>query len=262
MNLSNICQKLAKRDKNVLSVILSGSRARGDYRKNSDYDLTFITKSPIKDYNEELEIEENYKNKISEKTKIDRELIQVSVWSFNGFKKEYKRGNSFVYCALRDGKILFSRSKINFKKPVNFQEYALDRLDLAKRNIEDIKFSLKCFKEPTPRSRELEDLGYISMHLCWAVCMINNHCPISKHTVLKECAKYFTVNELRYLKKAYQLYAKKGSKKLHKKTFLSLFNNLKKIIKRVEKKYVGKEEIDKETQNLYQDIKWGLKKIQ
>tara|TARA_Y100000310_G_scaffold203351_1_gene203570 strand:+ start:3743 stop:4519 length:777 start_codon:yes stop_codon:yes gene_type:complete len=243
MNLSNICQNLAKRDKNVLSVILSGSRARGDYRENSDYDLTFVTKSPIKNYDEELTIEHNYKNKISEKTKIDRDLIQVSVWSFNGFKKEYKRGNSFVYCALRDGKILFSRSKINFKKPTNFRQYALDRLDLAKRNIEDIKFSLKYYKEPTPRSRELEDLGYISMHLCWAVCMFNNHCPISKYTVLKECRKYFSENELVHIKKAYQLYAKKGSKKLHRKTFLVLFNNLKKTMKRVEKKYVEKQEI-------------------
>ena len=133
MNLSNICQNLAKRDKEVLSVILVGSRARGDYKENSDYDIMFVVKFPFKNYNKEIQTEENYKNEISEKPKIDGELIQISIWPLNDFKKEYKKGNSFAFSALRDGKILFSRSKIDFKKPTNFRQYALERLDLAKK---------------------------------------------------------------------------------------------------------------------------------
>ena len=242
MDLLNACQHITKTDKDILSVILHGSRARGDYKEDSDYDIIFITKSPSKSLDEEFKIKQNYKNKLAERTKINEDKLQISLWPFNDFKKEYKKGNSFVHCALRDGKFLFSKCKINFNQPTSFYRYALDRITITKRNIDNIEFTLKNFKNSILGSIEREDLGYCSMHLCWAVCMFNNHLPISKYTVLKECKRYFTKKEFKSIKRTYQLYAKNNHKRIKNEIFSSLFNDLKRILKRIEKEYVRKEE--------------------
>jgi len=180
--------------------------------------------------------------RLRESVKINEDKLQISLWPFNDFKKEYKKGNSFVHCALRDGKFLFSKCKINFNQPTSFYRYALDRITITKRNIDNIEFTLKNFKNSILGSIEREDLGYCSMHLCWAVCMFNNHLPISKYTVLKECKRYFTKKEFKSIKRTYQLYAKNNHKRIKNEIFSSLFNDLKRILKRIEKEYVRKEE--------------------
>jgi len=225
-----------EKEENIWSVILFGSRARGDHKENSDYDLMFITKSSIKNFDEEFIIKQKYKNKIAERTKLDKNQLQISLWSLDDFKKEHEKGNSFIYCALRDGKFLFSREKINLKQPTNCTKAALDRLYFVKRNIEHIKFYLKHLGG-SPSSNELENLGYSSMHLCWAVCMLNNHFPLSKYTILKECRKYFNLEEFENIKKTYQLYVNSDGKEIDKKTFLGLFNSIKKVTKRIEEEY-------------------------
>ena len=55
-----------------------------------------------------------------------------------------------------------------------------------------------------------------------------------------ECKKYFINTEFETVKKAYNLYINQD-KKIKNKTFTTLFESMKKIIKRVENKYFGKE---------------------
>ena len=80
------------------------------------------------------------------------------------------------------------------------------------------------------------------MHLCWAVCMLNNFCPLSKYTILDECKIYFIPHDFNIIKEAYKLYANKNHKKIKTEIFEKLFNVLKKTIERVEDKYIKKEE--------------------
>ncbi|MAG19918.1 hypothetical protein CL618_00610 [archaeon] len=238
MSLLKTCQNFAKQDNNILNIILYGSRARGDFKKTSDYDIIFIIKSPIKSPNKEYKIKQHYENQIARKLKIDEHLIQTSIWPLKMFKEEHKKGNSFVYCTLRDGKILYSKQKLNLKQPKNSQKAAVDRLNFAKRNITNIEFSLKHLKKHKISNFDIEHLGYSSMHLCWTVCMFNNFYPISKYTILKECKKYFTTKQFKNIKKTYNLYATQNSyKNIKKKTFIKLFKSLKKTIKITEKKY-------------------------
>ena len=69
MDLSTACQDILQKNKDVLVIILIGSRARGDFREHSDYDLMFITKRGKK-----FEIERNYENLICEKTNIENSI--------------------------------------------------------------------------------------------------------------------------------------------------------------------------------------------
>lgn len=73
------------------------------------------------------------------------------------------------------------------------------------------------------------------MHICWAACMLNDFCPVSKYTVLKESKKYFNADEFKTIKKAYGFYVCKGNMKIGRKDFVRLLNSLKKIIERIEK---------------------------
>ena len=241
MDLLKSCKSIIDEDWDILAIILCGSRARGDFKEGSDYDLMFITQLPEKKLNNKYEIEQQYITQISKKTRIDEHLLQISLWPIDYFEEEHRKGNSFIYCALRDGKPLFLRDNINLKQPNNCKKAAIDRLNLAKRNIESINISLDYFKKFMLSSLELEYLGYCSMHLCWAVCMFNNFCPISKYTVLRECRKYFTTNEFEIIGKTYQLYANQDQRKIRRKTFTKLFNTLKDIMKKMDDKYAGKE---------------------
>lgn len=243
MNLSLACQHLLKKEKDILTIILCGSRARGDFKENSDYDLMVITQYQITQTSRQhFEIEDAYISQIAKKTKIAEQLIQLSLWSYDYFDEEYKKGNSFVYCTLRDGKILASRNSLTLTPPRTCYQAGRERLNKAIENIKRIKFSLDNF-ESAPTQLELEDLGYTSMHLCWAVCMLNNFCPLSKYTVLDECEIYFRSQDFNIIKETYQLYANQNRKKMKKEIFEKLFNVLKKIIEKVEEKYVQKEEV-------------------
>lgn len=241
MSLSNACQHLMEKEGDILSIILSGSRARGDFKEGSDYDFLFVTKSGVEDPLEEHEIKKNYANQIAKRAIINEDLIQIYLWPLENFKKEHKRGNSFVYCALRDGKVISSRYNLDLKQPKNCQKAAMDRIDFAKRNINVIGFFLKNVKKGMVGYPELEYLGYCSMHICWAACMFNNFCPVSKYTVLRESKKYFTEQEFKSIKKAYNFYEDQNYRRTRKKNFVTLFNDLKKIIKKVEDKYAAKQ---------------------
>lgn len=236
-DLSRACQLLAKEEKDLLAVFLCGSRARGDHREDSDYDIMIVTDSDDVDTYDFM--------RRCEKHLATASLPQVSVWSKKDLERERKKGNSFIYCALRDGKELFSRGGLNTALPKTLRRAAKDRLGLVRRNIEGVEFSFGIYEnhgeEFEPGFMEQEHLGFASMHLCWAVCMLNNFCPVSKHTVLKECRKYFTKEEIRSIKRAYRLYAKRSGEGMRKKTFMDLFKAMKSIIERIEGEYINKD---------------------
>lgn len=238
MILQNVCQNILKENRDILSIILIGSRARGDFKENSDYDLIFIVK---KNKEKEYEIESKYNELISKKTKIEDCLISVHIWSVNSFKKEYNNGHSFIYCALRDGKILAfrknSKNILNLELP-NCKKSGIERIELAKRNINYVKFSLDFWKKRNPNRKfsglDLEDLGYCAMHLTWGICMLNGFCPISKYTVLKESRKYFSKKEFEVIKKAYRFYSHpKIERRISKKEFMEIYQSLNKLIKKI-----------------------------
>ena len=85
---------------------------------------------------------------------------------------------------------------------------------------------------------ELEKCGYCAMHLCWIVCMLNNFCPISKYTALKESRKYFTKREFEIIKKSYKFYLDSDFYlRINRKTLVKHYTGLNNIIKRLERAY-------------------------
>lgn len=226
-----------------MAVFLCGSRARGDHREDSDYDIMIVTES---DDSHTYFFDSRCREYMAGKASIPEALLQVTAGSKKYYEKERKKGNSFIYCALRDGKVLFSRGKLNTALPKSCVRAGKDRMGLARRHIRHIELSLDFFKKhytgDKPRFLDLEDLGYASMHLCWAVCMLNNFCPVSKHTVLRECRTYFTKEEFRSIKRAYSLYADRTGKGMRAKTFMTLFKAMKRIVKRIEGEYRNKDD--------------------
>lgn len=243
IKLQDVCGDILNKNRSILSIILIGSRARGDFKENSDYDLMFIVKRDVKTM-KKYETESEYNELISKKANIDNSLISAHLWSADFFKKEYKKGNSFVYCALRDGKAFAtrknSRNLLNLKLP-NCKLAGMERIKWAKRNIGYAKFSLNFWKKREPNKKfsgsELENLGYCAMHLCWGICMINNFCPLSKYTALNESRRYFHKKEFETIKKAYRFYSHQDIyRRINKRTFIEIYGDLNKIIKRLVEK--------------------------
>ncbi len=80
---------------NLSRIILFGSRARGDYNENSDYDLMIILKDEI-ERNKILEILRNIRQYLSEKF-IYVDLIIKSENEFNQFSKIIGTTSHFAY---------------------------------------------------------------------------------------------------------------------------------------------------------------------
>lgn len=236
MKLKKVCQNILKNNKDVLVIMVIGSRARGDFSKDSDWDFVFVTKK-----GKSYDLSRKYEEGISKKGGIGSYLIQVHLWPLKLFKQKHKKGDSFIYCSLRDGKVLASRTKQCFTSPKISKKAAINRLNLAKEFMSGTKSFVK--KGKLYASSFCSMLGYSAMHLLWAACMLNKFCPVSKHTVLKQSRKYFGNEEFKILKKAYSFYADENlflHKNVRKKTFLKLFNGLNNIIKRIERKYYVK----------------------
>lgn len=228
------CKETLKQNKDLLFIILNGSRARGDCREDSDWDLMLVTKR-----GKSYELDEKYKEAISEKTGIDSYLLQTHLWPIRKFKEGYGIGNSFIYCALKDGKILASRTKLELKVPKITKNAALDRLKIAKRLLSHTRYTGMLSH---PSDLDYESIGFASMHICWAICMLENFCPVSKHTVLEESRRLFQKDEFFAIRKAYKYYAEnrfyeprfegKGNA-AGRKEILYLISSLGNIIKRI-----------------------------
>ena len=229
--LKKTCERIINENKDIITIVLAGSRARGDYMNESDFDLMFITKG-----GSDMTIAFKYQEKIARKTKIPSYLIQVKLWTNKFFNERYSKGDSFVYCAIRDGKILASRNKKFENKLPDCRKAAKERLSIAKKNLGFIKYTLEENSERRISGSRAEFLGFCAMHISWAVCMMRNFCPLSKHTVLKEIKKYFNENEFQKIKRAYKFYSHpKFERQNNIKSVEKLYYNLNKILNKVEK---------------------------
>ena len=202
LNLKKTCQEIINKNKDVLTIIIGGSRARGDYKESSDFDLMFITKK-----GKNTDIALKYEKIILNKTGINYSLVQVKLWTNKFFKQRYEKGDSFIYCALRDGKILATRQKKIERKLPDCRLAAKERIGIAENRLQFIKWRLEDCKTKRFSGLDAEHLGLCAMHFCWAACMLENFCPVSKYTALKESKKYFYAKEFKAIKKAYSFYS-------------------------------------------------------
>ncbi|MEM5821162.1 MAG: nucleotidyltransferase domain-containing protein [Candidatus Aenigmatarchaeota archaeon] len=69
-------------------IILFGSRARGDYREDSDYDLLIVTKEKLIKQ-KEIELEIKIRNRIALETKIACDIFFVDKKTFERYKNVY-----------------------------------------------------------------------------------------------------------------------------------------------------------------------------
>jgi len=255
MRLEQVCSNILNKNQDVLSIILTGSRARGDNRNDSDYDIVFVTKKG-NSYN----LSENYEKQITEKVDVNKGLVNVYLYPLWKFKKFYDKGNSFIHTTLRDGKILASREKtekyiknLNLNFPNRLFYGAYDRLKITKENL-DFIINFLTYLQWDIDDLSLERLGYCSMHLCWIACMLDNFCPKSKYTALEESRKYFTEKEFEAIKNAYRFYAYPNTnRKISRKNFLKMHNSLNKIYERINSEH--KSNIDKGRQEWLEEHK-------
>ena len=95
-NLSLIKSKVFKSiDKNKINaIIIYGSRSRGDYNENSDYDIdVYLNHTNKKENNRSLNIPEKE--------------IWINIIDKKQFEELKFKGHPFLYCAFRDGKPLY-----------------------------------------------------------------------------------------------------------------------------------------------------------
>ncbi|HLC31345.1 MAG TPA: nucleotidyltransferase domain-containing protein [Candidatus Nanoarchaeia archaeon] len=81
--------------RNIQAIVLFGSRGRGDYNKDSDYDINvFAIKKKVK--NKFCHIGMNINQE------VNTDIIDKEEWSYLKTK-----AHPFLYCCFRDGKVLW-----------------------------------------------------------------------------------------------------------------------------------------------------------
>ena len=130
-NLLKIVEKILKLEGNNLeSIILFGSRARGDYLSDSDFDILIILREckdrvidrPLKYY----EV-------------ISNMPIDLFVYTVDEFEKMYKDGNCLVFDILYEGVVLYDRgffTKMRKRFMKMLRDGKIERLENGWRIIE------------------------------------------------------------------------------------------------------------------------------
>ncbi|NPA70037.1 MAG: nucleotidyltransferase domain-containing protein [Crenarchaeota archaeon] len=130
-NLLKIVEKILKLEGNNLeSIILFGSRARGDYLSDSDFDILIILREckdrvidrPLKYY----EV-------------ISNMPIDLFVYTVDEFEKMYKDGNCLVFDILYEGVVLYDRgffTKMRERFMKMLRDGKIERLENGWRIIE------------------------------------------------------------------------------------------------------------------------------
>lgn len=83
--------------KNVKAIVLFGSRARGDYNNDSDYDINVF-------------LDKNYNNFLDKKISGLNDKVYISLITPKDFKYLRKKAHPFLYCVFRDGIPLYQRN--------------------------------------------------------------------------------------------------------------------------------------------------------
>lgn len=195
-NLSLIKNEVFKNiDKNKINaIVLYGSRSRGDYSNNSDYDINVYLNNNNKAYDKSLSIPEKD--------------IWINIINKKQFQELKSKGHSFLYCAFRDGKTIYqnkdwfdkTKPEVLKIKPTKkiielYLSSALEMLDYL------IKGKLR-------HSLDYEEGKVIANKIGFAILMKDNIYPISPHTVKKELINQDNKNKeiaktIEYLQKIY-----------------------------------------------------------
>ncbi len=109
--IKEIIEKL-KQNKNVLSIYLFGSRAKGTARENSDFDIAVILDKD--DFESRMKVEE-----------LQREGIDIVILN--------KANPLFILSAIKEGKLLFERNKKAVEMKYKLARKFADSYALLKR---------------------------------------------------------------------------------------------------------------------------------
>lgn len=157
--------------KEVNAIVLFGSRARGDFDEDSDYDINvFVDKT--KDYGKNL----LFRNK----------EIYIDFINKKKFRYLFDKSHSHLYCTFRDGIIIYQRNKWfdNIKNDIlklkPSKEMVLLYLDSSFRALCMLKRSKKF------GYYDAENGKIASNQIGFAIMMHNKKYPKSPHTLSKE----------------------------------------------------------------------------
>jgi predicted nucleotidyltransferase len=145
-----------KKKKEILTVILFGSYARGEYSiKHSDIDLYLIVDKDLEDdFNAKFKYESDFSNKIAQlKLKVPFHFV----FQYNTINKH---STLLRYNLLKEGKILFERKKVFFTKSYfDIEEYLFLKIDYGNK-VQYQKSNLKISLLKKPYVLFM-DFGYI-----------------------------------------------------------------------------------------------------
>lgn len=178
---------------NIKAIVLFGSRARGDYNKESDYDINIYTK--------------NNNSKINKVTFDDpNELVNINVVNRKEFKHLKDLAHPFLYCAFRDGIALYQHNKWfeNNKHKLSKMQPSKEIIKLYfRKGVERLIFAQWQIKSDEefllPFMREHCEEGKLGANnIGFALIMHYNRYPLSPHALS---------NEIKVLNKRYSLMA-------------------------------------------------------
>ena len=161
------------RKNQVRAVVLMGSRARGDFNKNSDYDIEVYLKKKKLRFN-------------SKQPSLPERNIFINYTDSRNFNELKRKGHSFLYCSFRDGIPLhqdnnwFDRNKREILKLKPSKEIISFYLEASIERI------MSLLKKQGPFYLDYEEGKSAANQLGFAILMDNNVYPISPHTLKKE----------------------------------------------------------------------------
>ncbi len=198
--------------KNLLAIILFGSRARGDFREDSDYDICVYLK------NKEI----NFTKSFSE-LNYNGYPITITFIDKKNFNHLYEKRHPHLYCTFRDGLAIYQKDEwfdklkpeiINFKpsKKTSFN-YICSSRNIFKFTIDKNIYDY----EETKKAANLLGFG---------IMMFHGKYPLSPHNLSQELKQYNEnykdlVRHIQHIQNRHYKNEKVGNEK-HEKYFESL----------------------------------------
>ncbi len=159
---------------NINAIVLFGSRARGDYNKDSDYDINVF-------------LNKNYKNLVEKRYNDFGNKVYVDFIAPTNFKDLKKKAHSFVYCTFRDGIPLYQKNKWFQKtrqKIINLKPSKETARNYISSSIETLTHLKKMGRLYT--SLDYEDGKVAGNKIGFGILMNNGIYPTSPHTLTKQ----------------------------------------------------------------------------
>lgn len=156
--------------KQVKAIVIFGSRARGDFSKDSDYDIAVFTKREKKE-----SIEDDYTKEIC-----------FTIISPKTMTSQIKSAHSFIYCIFRDGLPLYQKDGWFNKKKNKILKLRPSKETVKLYLSSALETMLWRGKGKHLSSIEYEDNKINTNKVGFSILMNNGIYPISPHTLSKE----------------------------------------------------------------------------